>query len=268
MNREVLQAAWAALERGEKAVLVTVVAVEGPAPRGPGAKMLVLADGRTVGTVGGGILEQEARARALELLRRGEGAELVVHNLVDRGLRCGGGRSTLFYELLGEEARLYIFGAGHVGTVLARLVRETAAFPLVVWDERAERACEIAPGVVVQHLPQYAAIPALPARSYVVICTDSHDRDFHVARQVLAQEPGPLYVGMLGSQRKSQEIRARLLEAGIPQERLAKLHCPVGLPLGGRFPGAVAVSILAEVLAFHHGTLAQARQALTDEQGG
>ncbi len=262
MNAEVLRAALEALESGEKAVLVTVVAVEGPAPRGPGAKMLVFPDGRTVGTVGGGILEQEAITQARELLGRGEGVELVVHNLVDRGLRCGGGRSTLFYEFLSAEARLYVFGAGHVGSLLARLAWETAAFPVVVFDERPEHAGELCPGVVVRHLPGYAEIPALPLKAYVVICTDSHERDFQVARQVLGQDPGPPYVGMLGSLRKSEEIRARLLGAGISEERLARLHCPVGLPLGGRFPGAVALSILAEILAFHHGRLRQAQHAV------
>jgi xanthine dehydrogenase accessory factor len=68
---------------------------------------------------------------------------------------------------------------------------------------------------------------------------------------------------MLGSQAKSAEIRAQLERDGIPPQRLACLHCPVGLPLGGRSPGLVALSILAEVVAFHHSQLAAAQARLT-----
>ncbi|GAB4304256.1 MAG: hypothetical protein Kow0097_00930 [Candidatus Bipolaricaulota bacterium] len=78
-------------------------------------------------------------------------------------------------------------------------------------------------------------------------------------RAVVRQNPPPAYVGMLGSRAKSVEIRAQLERDGIPPERVGAPHCPVGLPLGGRSPGLVALSVLAEVVAFHHGRLAEAR---------
>jgi len=259
VESRILARASDAASRGERAVLVTLVGVEGPAPRAPGARMLVFADGRSEGTIGGGSLEAHAIERAQGLLLTG-GTELETLDLTDRGLKCGRGKATLFYEVLSPEPELAIFGAGHVGRALARLAQEVAAFPVAVYAGRGEESTEFA---AVRPVPGFKGIPALPSPSYAVICTDSHATDLDVARQVLRQDPGPAYVGMLGSQAKSAEIRAQLERDGIPPQRLACLHCPVGLPLGGRSPGLVALSILAEVVAFHHSQLAAAQARLT-----
>ena len=256
MTGRILARAAEAAASGERAVLVTLVRVEGPAPREPGARMLVFADGRTEGTIGGGALEAHAVEGARELLRTG-GTRLETVDLTDRGLKCGGGKATLFYEVLAPEAELVVIGAGHVGCALARLAHETAAFPVTVYAGRGE-APEIGPGVTSVVLPGYAGLPAFSERTYVVICTESHATDLEVALAVLQREPGPAYVGMLGSRAKSEEIRAKLREVGIPEEKVAAVRCPVGLPLGGRSPGLVALSILAEVVAFHHGRLGDA----------
>src|SRR5438309_189848 len=69
MNREVFAAVAEALERGEAAALVTIVAAHGSTPQRVGAKMLVFADGRTVGTIGGGCYENDAFGKDLEALR-------------------------------------------------------------------------------------------------------------------------------------------------------------------------------------------------------
>ena len=220
--------------------------------------MVVFPDGTTEGTIGGGSLEAHAIGRAQALLARG-GTALETVDLTDRGLKCGGGKATLFYEVLLPEAELVVFGAGHVGRALARLAREVAAFPVTVYDGRPPGG-EPDPGV--NPIPGYREIPTLGERAYVVICTDSHATDLEVARQILRQGPGPAYVGMLGSKAKAAEIRAQLERGGIPPEQVAALHCPVGLPLGGRSPGLVALSILAEVVAFHHGRLADAHARL------
>jgi xanthine dehydrogenase accessory factor len=261
MDSHILFQAADAARRGERAVLVTLVAIEGPAPRSPGARMLLFADGRTEGTIGGGSLEAHAIERAQNLLQTG-GTALETLDLTDRGLKCGRGKATLFYEVLAPESQLVIFGAGHVGRALARLAQDAGAFPVTVCAGRGEDPTEIAPGASVCPLPGFREIPGLSASTYAVICTDSHATDLEVARQILRQDSGPPYVGMLGSQTKSAEIRAALEQEGFPAARVAAVHCPVGLPVGGRSPGLVALSILAEVVAFHHGRLADARGRL------
>ncbi len=145
---------------------------------------------------------------------------------------------------------------------MARLAHEVAAFPVTVYDRNPEACCEIAPGVEVALVPAGGELSPLGERAYVVICTDSHATDLEVAREVLRQDPPPAYVGMLGSRTKATEIRSQLERDGLPPERVGAIHCPVGLPLGGRSPGLVALSILAEVVAFHHGRLADAHPRL------
>ncbi len=258
MEQELLKRIADVADRGEAAVLVTLVAVDGPAPRAPGARMLVFPDGRTEGTIGGGSLEAHAVERAQDVLSKG-GTELETLDLTDRGLKCGRGKATLFYEVLAPEPQLAIFGAGHVGRSLAELAQKTAAFPVALYVGRGEGSPEVSPSIAVRPVPGFREIPALPAPACAVICTDSHATDLDVARQILRQAPGPAYLGMLGSKTKSAEIRAQLEADGIAPERVAAVHCPVGLPLGGRSPGLVALSILAEVVAFHHGRLSDAQ---------
>lgn len=242
--------------------MVTVVAVEGAAPREAGAKMLVFSDGRIEGTVGGGALEHHAVNKALSLLREGPRTFLESHELRNLGMLCGG-KATLFYEVLRPAPFLAVFGAGHVGLLLARLARETTPWRIVLFDDRPERLSSLPPGFESQVLPGYQEIPELPPITYAVVATETHATDFLVAYELLRQEPGPAYLGMLGSKAKAAEIRAKLLEKGIAEEKVQKLRCPVGLPLGGKDPGSVAISILSEILAFHHGRLAEVQARLS-----
>lgn len=250
-----------ALEKGEPAVLVTVVDAAGSAPQEPGARLVVFPDGRTEGTVGGGALEHHAIRRALALLSEGPRTLLEPHDLRDLGMLCGG-RATLFYEVLSAAPHLLIFGAGHVGRLLARLARETTTWRVVLVDDRPERLQDLPPGIESRHAPQYQALPELTGTVYAVVATESHATDLRVLRKLLAQERGPAYLGMLGSRTKAAELREVLLAEGIVAEKLGRVRSPVGLPLGGKDPGAVAISILAELLAFHHGRLAEARARL------
>jgi len=254
------------LEKGEPAVLVTQVAVEGPAPREAGARMLVFPGGHSEGAIGGGALEHRAIQEAEKLLSQGRRTHLATYELMDLGMLCGG-RATLFDEVLAPKVILAIFGAGHVGSTLARLARETTPFKVELYDDREERCREeLAPGLAPCHLPGFEELPELPARCYVVVCTDSHATDFKVVEKILRGDPLPPFVGMLGSRVKAQEVKKRLASVGIPEERVEKLRSPVGLPIGGKSPGEIAISILSELLAFHHGRLSKVEEWL--KEGG
>ncbi len=261
MERHIFQRVAELLEARLPAVLVTQVAVEGPAPREAGARMIVHPDGTIEGTVGGGALEHHATHQAQELLRQNVASLLRAYELVELGMVCGG-RATLLYETLSPQPRLVVFGAGHVGTALVNLVTQSTRMVIELHDDRADRAESSIGGIVVSHLPGYTPTPHLGADTMVVICTDSHASDLAVAAQVLAQEPLPAYVGLLGSIPKSEEFRGRLRAQGIAPPALERLYSPVGLPIGGKSPGEVAVSILAELVAFQHGRLVEARTRL------
>src|SRR5881296_2827375 len=142
MNREVFAALVDALERGEPAALVTIVSTTGSTPQRIGAKMVVFADGRTVGTIGGGCYENDAfwKAREAILSRK---PQLVRYELSDdfaqeTGLICGG-QMDVYIEPIEPSLELYIVGAGHVGFHLARVAHEVG-FRVHVIDDREKFA--------------------------------------------------------------------------------------------------------------------------------
>src|SRR5881394_2158590 len=142
MNREVFAAVTDALERGEPAALVTIVSARGSTPQRVGAKMLVFADGRMVGTIGGGCYENDAFWKAREAIASGKPA-LLHYELNDdfaqeNGLICGG-RMDVHIDPLGPSPRLFIIGAGHVGYHLARVAADVG-FKIHVVDDREKFA--------------------------------------------------------------------------------------------------------------------------------
>src|SRR3954454_23214779 len=142
LNEEVLPAAAAALARGEPAALVTIVRSSGSTPQRTGAKMLVFADGRTVGTIGGGCYENDATGKAREAIATGK-PQLVTYDLNDdfveeSGLICGG-QMEVYIDPIAPAPALYIIGAGHVGWHLARFAND-AGFRIHVIDDREKFA--------------------------------------------------------------------------------------------------------------------------------
>src|SRR5215471_15410788 len=118
MNEEVFAAVTSALERGESTALVTIIASTGSTPQRIGAKMLVFADGRTVGTIGGGCYEHDAFWKAREAIVNRK-PQLVHYELDDdfaqeSGLICGG-QMDVYIEPIEPSPELFIVGAGHVG---------------------------------------------------------------------------------------------------------------------------------------------------------
>ena len=127
MNQEVFAAVADALERGEPAALVTIVSATGSTPQRVGAKMLVPADGRMVGTIGGGCYENDAFWKAREAITSRR-PQLVHYELSDdfaqeTGLICGG-QMDVYIEPIEPSPELYVVGAGHVGFHLARLAHD------------------------------------------------------------------------------------------------------------------------------------------------
>ncbi len=228
--------------------LATVMESRGSAPRKSGAKMIVKGDGSTVGTIGGGKVEMEAVNAALAAIARGTPATLNLALTEEYGHVCGG--SLLVYiEPLGLAARLVIVGAGHVGRALATVAR-FAGFRVIVSDERAEFAArEHVPDAheIVQGAAEkvFSALP-VDAETFVVIATHSYEIDFAAVRAAL-RTPAR-YIGLIGSKRKREVLFKELTSEGFSAEDLARLHSPVGLPIGGDSPEEIAVSIVAQLI--------------------
>ena len=143
MNQEVFAALAEALEQGEEVALVTIVASTGSTPQRVGAKMLVYADGRTVGTIGGGCYENDAFWKAPRGHQPRKRPVNVRYELNDdfaqeTGLVCGG-QMEVFIEPVEASPEVYIFGAGHVGYCAARMAHEVG-FRVHVVDDREKFA--------------------------------------------------------------------------------------------------------------------------------
>lgn len=269
MNEEVFAAANDALTRGETVALVTIVRAQGSTPQRVGSKMLVYADGRTVGTIGGGCYEHDAFGKARQAILTGTPA-LVRYELSDdfaeeNGLICGG-QMEVYIEPLAASPRLYVIGAGHVGWYLARLAQE-AGFRIHVVDDREKFAnAERFPGaaeIVVDNIPAWLESADLPAEAYVAIITRGHQHDLSALRALAGR---PLrYLGMIGSRAKVTRVYDALTSEGVNAEALKAVHAPIGLDLGAVTPAEIAVSILAEMIAVRHGRLATATQPLRYE---
>jgi xanthine dehydrogenase accessory factor len=258
MNHEVFAALGEALSRGEEAALVTIVSSNGSTPQRVGAKMLVFGDGRIVGTVGGGCYEHDAIGVAKQVLATRK-ARTVKYDLNDdfaeeTGLVCGG-QMEVFIEPIEASPSVYIFGAGHVGFYLGRLIHE-AGFGVHVIDDRAAFAnAERFPkavSVVVDDIPQWLARTSIPPTAYVVIVTRGHRNDLDVLREIAPRDLR--YIGLIGSRAKVARLyEAVMAEGRIAPEQLERIHAPIGLDIGAVTPQEIAVSIAAELIAVRRG---------------
>ena len=259
MNEEVLAALLRAIERGEEAALVTIVSARGSTPQRVGAKMVVFADGRTVGTIGGGCYENDAFWKAKESLQTRK-SQIVRYDLTDdfaaeSGLICGG-QMQVYIEPIEPAPRLYIIGAGHVAQHLARIARPVG-FRIHVLDDREKFANRErfpdADELIVDSIPDWLGKAELPSNAYVVVVTRGHRHDLDALRALATRELR--YVGLIGSKAKVKRIYDALLGESVPIESLSRVYAPIGLDIGAVTPEEIAVSILAELIAVRRGKI-------------
>ncbi len=247
----------------EHGVLVTVVTVRGHAPREAGAKMVVAAD-RTWGTVGGGNLEAVAVARARTLLDEGRTQpELLPMALTDKvpfqhGVQCCGGEVTLVLEPLPVVPAVAVFGVGHVGLELARiLARRDLELHLVdsrpeqVTPERLSALDDALARVHVHHVPVLPelVLAELPPGAHILIMTHDHAEDAALCDAAL-RTPHLGSIGLIGSAGKWARFRRKLAEEGHPAEAIERIATPIGLPgITGKDPATIAVSVAAALIS-------------------
>jgi xanthine dehydrogenase accessory factor len=262
VHEELLRALLSVVESDQRAALATVVRTSGSTPQVVGARMLLRADGTTLGTIGGGAIEH-AVMEALHGCLEGGPAQLVARELGhDLGMCCGG-RMEVFVEAVEAPARLWLYGAGHVSRALAPLAR-SIGFALTVVDEREELNTELrfpdAERLLIDPASQLKRT-TLGARDWVLIATHDHALDEQVL--ALALDAAPHYIGLLGSKRKVFRLLERIVRrrgtAG-----LERLYAPVGLAVDAVEPSEIAISIAAELVALRRGAQAAHMRAVDD----
>ena len=236
---------------------MTVVRANGSTPQRAGAKMLVFADGRTVGTIGGGCYENDAFWKAREAINTGRGA-LLHYDLNDdfaqeNGLVCGG-QMDVHVDPLSPSPHLYVIGAGHVGSHVVKFAHD-AGFHTHVLDDREKFANRDrfpdADEIIVEPIADWLHHAVLPATAYAVVVTRGHQGDLEAMRALAARDLA--YLGLIGSRAKVVRISQMLLADGLPAECLARVHAPIGLDIGAVTPAEIGISIVAELVAVRRG---------------
>ncbi|MFS8531837.1 XdhC family protein [Sphaerobacter thermophilus] len=212
-----------------------------------GAKLLVYEDGRRSGSLGNPELDARVAADALELLPRGQ-AETRTYTLDDATT------ADVYIESHRPPRRMIIVGAVHTAIPLERFARELGYHTIVVdareffaTRERFPDAGELIVGWPDEVLSQ---LPLGPETDIVLL---SHDPKFEDPALEVALRSRAGYIGAMGSKKTSAERNERLRAAGFTEEQIARIHGPIGINIGARTPGEIAVSILAEIIAVRRG---------------
>lgn len=260
MNRDTHDTAKRWLNEARGAVVVEVTKAQGSVPREAGTRMLVAAD-EVLGTIGGGHLELKAIADARVLLAQGGGVHQQHIALGPTlGQCCGGALDLRFTPLAAAEPdkwalatprfTLQLFGAGHVGRAIVKLL---AGIPCrVQWID--ERESEFPAGPLPPHIervcvePVQAEVAAAPAGACYLVLTHSHELDLAISLAIL-QRADFAYFGLIGSKTKRARFERRLRDRGCAADVIGRMVCPVGVVgIDGKEPEVIAVAVVAQLL--------------------
>jgi xanthine dehydrogenase accessory factor len=233
------QAAFAALARtGGRGALVTLL--EGARP---GAKLLVLPDGATEGTLGEPELDAAAAAHADELM------------WLERSERREVPGAALFVDVTFPPPRLIVFGAVDFAAALCRLARAAGWRPFVVDPRRRFAQPSRFPDAeaVIGAWPEeaFAELGGIDRATAIAVLT--HEPRLDDAALLLALRSDAGYIGAMGSRRAQAARRERLLAQGVEEGDLARISAPIGLDLGALTAEETALSIMAEIVALRNG---------------
>lgn len=247
---------------GAPGVLVTVIEVRGHAPRDAGAKMLVGTE-QTWGSVGGGNLEETAIRRARDLIAAKSSATEVLESRLNEharhqhGRQCCGGEVRMLLEPFPARPVVAIFGMGHVGFELARILSRLE-IRLDLVDSRAEqldqlRLADITAGsadvTVHRAVLGELVLERLPTGAHLVIMTHDHAEDFALCDAAIRADRFAS-IGLIGSRTKWARFRRHLAEAGHSNAAINTITSPIGRPeLRGKEPAVIAVGVAAQLIA-------------------
>ena len=247
---------------GQPGVLVTVIEVRGHAPREAGAKMVVSLEA-SWGSIGGGNLEATAVARARDMISSGAAEpetcdmQLSPHAHTEHGRQCCGGSVRMLLEPLAVRPVVALFGIGHVGYELARILSRLP-IQLLLTDSRAGqldrvRLADVIDGtaeVSIRHtLLGEQVLEQLPRGAHVVIMTHDHAEDYALCDAALRLGQPLGSIGLIGSSVKWTRFQAQLAAAGHSPAAIGRITCPIGQPgITGKDPAVIAVAVAAALV--------------------
>lgn len=234
------------LEQEKGMATATVVQGQG----NTGARLLVLPDKSTRGSLGNVLLEQAVSVDAERAIWSGT-AQTTIYTVESA---TGPQTYEVFIEGFPPPPRLIIVGAGHIAIPLTTFAK-TLNYRVVVVDARAAFATRErfphADEIVVEWPDTYLEQADLNPSTSVAVLTHDPKFDEPTLKVVLNHEVA--YVGAIGSRKTSLERNERLLRQGLSSVQISYIHGPIGLDLGGKSPEEMALAIMAEIVAVHYG---------------
>ena len=248
-------------QRGETAIVITVAETKGSVPRDTGTKMIVTAND-VHGTIGGGHLEFKAIDIAKNMITA-SGARAEHRFVLGATLgQCCGGVMNLEFEAVAADAEwvepvaaptpdfhLVLFGAGHVGRAVVKVLSELSC--AITWvDSREDEFPKDIPANVqcVCTFDPECEIDAAGADIYFLVMTHSHALDQALSERILRRADFA-YFGLIGSLTKRRQFERRLQDRGISAAQLAEMSCPIGAAgIYGKEPATIAIAVAAEIL--------------------
>ena len=231
-----------AYDGGQPVSLATVVNAKDGGPA-LGSKLLLRVDGSVSGSLGNAELD----AKAIEIAQKVADLGSNESFSLDDG-------TEVFVEGFTTPPTLVMVGGGHVGKATADLAH-SLGYRVYLVDDRPEFSNEerfpYADETVVAPYDKWAEHLDLNVNSFVVVATRGHRYDDMALESALSTRAR--YIGLLGSRRKTIMIYRRLLEQGVPLERLKEVSAPVGLNIGALEPEELAVSIMSEIIMVRRG---------------
>ncbi|MBT3321907.1 MAG: XdhC family protein [Anaerolineae bacterium] len=243
-------------EKSQVAALATIVRSHGSTPRHGTSKMLVYANGKTLGTVGGGELERRVHAGALESMQDGEARYLTyqMNDPAQGDAGVCGGTVEVFVEPILPKATLLLIGAGHVGKAVAHLAKWLDYRVVIVEDKPEFCTPEHIPGgdeYLAIEMEEIAEKVHINAQTFVVMATRGADVDSLALPDLLKSQAA--YIGVIGSKKRWLEAIKLTRARGVDKKELKRVHSPIGLEIEAETPEEIAISIMAEILMIRHG---------------
>ena len=167
-----------------------------------------------------------------------------------RAFDTGGGQ--MFVQVFSTPLRMFIVGAVHIAQALVPMAA-TAGYDITVIDPRGAFATSARfPGVTLSEDWPDEALEQFKPDSRSAVVTLTHDPKLDDPALHVALKSDAFYIGSLGSRKTHASRLERLAEEGFGEEDFARIHAPVGLPLGATSPAEIAVSILAQIIETKH----------------
>jgi xanthine dehydrogenase accessory factor len=257
-------------KNNEPFTLATVIDSKGSSPGKVGFKMIVKSDGTSIGTVGGGAIEEEVIEEAIGRIHSGENGtkdyllsdkkKSVKGDITVVPMSCSG-RVTVFYEVHGKLPTVYVFGGGHVGYALLYHLKPLRFFTVLI-DNRDEFANKEqnpnASQIIFSKYDEFSKKFNPPDDSYFIILTHGHAYDYVIAKNIYLKKRNFPYIGVIASKSKAAAILSKLKDELGRDIDLSNFHSPVGLKIGGSTAEEIALGIAAEIQSVHYQPLRKA----------